>query len=127
MRNYWTSDYAANKSHDGLVYQFADGSMVEISLADYLQEKPGGTEQDFIELKALSDEMYHEQDLEEARYGRRTRTLKGVENLERYASTSPDAELIKKQEGEQALKAARRLLASGNLTEVQKRRFFLHF
>lgn len=80
-----------------------------------------------MELKTLSDEIYHEQDLEEARYGKHARTLESVENSERYASAPPDAELIKKQEGEQALKAARWLLAGGNLTEVQKRRFFLHF
>lgn len=127
MRNYWTSDYAVNKGRGGLVYQFADGSEVEISLADYLQDNPEKTEQDFMELKTLSDEIYHNQDLEEARYGRRARTLESVENSERYASASPDVELIHKQEAGQALKAAKRLMAGGNLTEVQRRRFILHF
>lgn len=44
MRKYWTSDYAVNKGREGIVYQFADGSETEISLAEYLQVNPDKTE-----------------------------------------------------------------------------------
>lgn len=69
MRKYWTSDYAVNKDREGIVYQFADGSEIEISLMEYLQVNPDKTEQDFMELKALSDDIYYEQALEDTRYG----------------------------------------------------------
>jgi DNA-directed RNA polymerase specialized sigma24 family protein len=36
-------------------------------------------------------------------------------------------ELIHKKDTEKAIKAARQLLDSGGLTEVQRRRFLLHF
>ena len=58
MKNYKNSDYALNKYSEGIVYQFTD-SMVEVTLADYLRENPEKTEADFMELKALSDAIYH--------------------------------------------------------------------
>lgn len=127
MRNYWTSDYAVNKDRKGIVYQFADGAEIEISLAEYLQTNPDKTEQDFIELKALSDKIYHEQALEDTRYGKRRQSLGRLEGSEQFASQSPDTLLLHNSEKEQALKAARKLLESGQLTEVQRRRFILHF
>ena len=42
MKNYKDSDYALNKFSKGIVYR-----------------NPGRTAQDFIELKVLSDEIYH--------------------------------------------------------------------
>ena len=60
MKNYKDSDYALNKFSEGIVYKFAD-RIVEITLEDYLAENPGRTAQDFLELKALSDEIYHQQ------------------------------------------------------------------
>lgn len=127
MKNYKDTDYALNKYSEGIVYQFADGIKAVVTLADYLRENPGKTETDFMELKALSDAIYHEQDVEEARYVRRAGTLECMENSERYASAPLDVELISRHETDEALKAATRLLASGNLTEVQRRRFMLHF
>ena len=43
MRKYWTSDYAVNKDREGIVYQFADGKELEISLTEYLRDNPGKT------------------------------------------------------------------------------------
>lgn len=126
MRNYKDSDYALNKYSEGIVYKFADG-VQEITLADYLRDNPGKTAADFARLKALSDEIYHEQDLEDTRYGKRAKTLESVENSEQYASASPDMDLIHKIDMGQAAKAAGKLLNSGDLTDVQKRRFILHF
>ena len=126
MRNYKDSDFALNKYSEGIVYRFADG-IVEVTLADYLRDNPNQTEADFAKLKALSDEMFHEQDLGDTRYGKRTRSLEFIENTEQYAAASPDTELIHRQDAGQALKAAHQLLESGKLTEVQKRRFILHY
>lgn len=127
MRKYWTSDYAVNKGREGIVYQFADGSETEISLAEYLQVNPDKTESDFMELKALSDGIYYEQALEDTRYGKQKQSLGKLEDSEQFATPSVDALLIHNSEKGQALKAAKRLLESGELTEVQRRRFILHF
>ena len=126
MKNYKNSDYALNKYSEGIVYQFTD-SMVEVTLADYLRENPEKTEADFMELKALSDAIYHEQDLEDNRYGKRVRTLESAEGQGQYAAVSPERELIHQSDLEQAAKAARMLFTGGYLTEVQKQRFILHF
>lgn len=127
MRKYWTSDYAVNKDREGIVYQFADGSEIEISLTEYLQVNPDKTEQDFMELKALSDDIYYEQALEDTRYGKRKQSLGKLEDSEQFATPEVDTLLIHNSDKGQALKAARLLLESGDLTEVQRRRFIRHF
>lgn len=126
MRNYQESDYALNKYSEGIVYKFADG-IVEVTLADYLRDNPDRTAEDFAKLKAVSDELYHEQDLDETAYGKRARKLEWLTESEEYATPSVDITLIHNSDKGQALKAAKRLLESGKLTEVQRRRFLLHY
>lgn len=126
MKNYTDSDYALNKYSEGIVYKFADG-VEEITLEDYLRENPGRTAEDFAKLKALSDEIYHEQVVQTNRTSRLDVTMNGLEESEQLAAVSLDTELIHRQDGGNALKAARQLLDSSELTEVQRRRFILHF
>lgn len=126
MKNYKESDYALNKFSEGIVYRFAD-RIVEITLKDYLAENPDKTIEDFLELKALSDEIYHQQVIDENRTSRLDVSINGMEETEVFATASLDVELIHKKDTEKAIKAARQLLDSGGLTEVQRRRFLLHF
>lgn len=126
MRNYQESDYALNKLSPNIVYRFTDGT-VAVTLEDYLSSNPGKTEQDFAELKALSDEMYYTQDRDDTRYGKRKRTVNEVLETERFSSPAPDVELIEKGDKKSAMVAAEQLLDSGDLTKVQRRRFILHF
>lgn len=126
MKNYTDSDYALNKYSEGIVYKFADG-VEEITLEDYLRENPGRTAEDFAELKSLSDEIYHEQVVQTNRTSRLDVTMNGLEESEQLATVSLDTELIHKQESRNALQAARQLLDSSELTEIQRRRFILHF
>lgn len=126
MKNYKDSDYALNKFSEGIVYRFAD-RIVEITLEDYLAENPGKTAEDFLELKALSDEIYHQQVTDENRTSRLDVTINGLEETEQLSTEAPDIALIHKIDEGQALKAAKRLLESGKLTAVQRRRFILHF
>lgn len=127
MRKYWTSDYAVNKDREGIVYQFADGKEVEISLAEYLQTNPGRTEQDFMELKSLSDGIYYEQALGDTQYGKKKQSLGKLEDSEKFATPAIDTLLIHNQDKEQVLKAVKLLLEGKKLTEVQHRRFINHF
>ena len=79
MKNYRKSDYALNKFSEGIVYQFSDGTL-EISMADYLRDNPGKTEADFLELKAISDEIYLEQIRLETAQGNKTVSMTGLED-----------------------------------------------
>jgi DNA-directed RNA polymerase specialized sigma24 family protein len=126
MKNYRDSDYALNKFSQGIVYRFAD-RIVEVTLEDYLTENSGKTEQDFMELKALSDEIYHQQVINENRTSRLDVSINGLEETEQLATAPLDTELIHRKDMETATEAAKRLLDSGDLTEVQRRRFILHF
>lgn len=126
MKNYKDSDYALNKFSEGIVYKFSD-RIVEITLEDYLTENPGKTEQDFRELKTLSDEIYHQQVMHENRTSRLDVPINGLEDSEQLSSPPPDTVLIHKAEENKAMKAARQLLDSGQLTETQRRRFIQHF
>lgn len=126
MKNYKESDYALNKFSEGIVYKFAD-RIVEVTLEDYLAENPGRTAEDFLELKALSDEIYHEQVMQENRTSRLDVSLNGLEETEALATPPLDTELIHKSESKRAMTAAKKLLDSGALTDIQRRRFILHF
>ena len=126
MRKYQNSDYAVNRYREGIVYRFADEE-IEITLEDYLRDNKDKTEQDFLSLKAISDEIYYKQDREETRYYKRRSSFDSLVESEQMASPSPYILLFRKFDEENALKATAQLLQSGKLTEIQKRRFTLHF
>lgn len=125
-KNYRNSDYALNKYSDGIVYRFAD-RIIEVTLVDYLTENPDKTEQDFLELKALSDEIYHQQVVDENRTCRLDVTLNDWADSEQLATLSLETEVIECEDQQFASKALRYALQSGVLTEVQLRKFTLYF
>ena len=140
MRDYRKSDYAINKYSPNIVYRFHD-EIVEVSLEDYLKENPDKTAQDFTKLKALSDEIYYEQDRAESAQTRKDVSIHGLEEMD-CCSTRPLEEELEELAAEvqnrrpaavgadtdrrYARIALERLFAAGVLTEVQKRRFRLH-
>lgn len=129
LRDYRKSDYAINKYSPNIVYRFHD-EIIEVALEDYLKENPDKTEQDFAELKALSDEIYYEQDRAESAQTRKDVSLHGLEEMD-CCSTRPLEEELEElaaevQNRRYARIALERLFAAGVLTEVQKRRFRLH-
>lgn len=127
MRNFNKSDYALNKYSEGIVYQFVDGHTEVITLEDFLASNQSKTAEDFEKLKALSDEVYYKQDLEETRHGKRRRSLDLMTEQEHPTMVSIDTELIHKADKQDAMKATELLLNNDYLTEVQQRRFILHF
>ncbi len=100
---------------------------MEITREDYLRDNPDKTEEDFAKLKALSDEIYYQKDRQEYRVSHLDVSISGMEDTLVASALSVDAELIQKAEEKKALEAAIRLLESEKLTDVQKRRFCLHF
>lgn len=129
MKNYQKSDYAINKNSPNIVYRFYN-EIIEITLEDYLKENPDKTEHDFAELKALSDQIYYEQDRAESAQTRKDISIHGLEETELCSTRSLDEELEEQiadiQTRKYAWKALRQLFTEGILTEVQKRRFLLY-
>lgn len=116
MKNYRESDYALNKYSRGIVYKFADG-VVEVTLEDYLRENPGKTEADFLELKALSDEMYLDQVRMETAQGKKLVSLHGLEETDACATRPLDEEYMEDEEKRRVMQAADKLFREGRLTE----------
>jgi DNA-directed RNA polymerase specialized sigma subunit len=127
MKNYMNSDYAVNKNARGIIYRFAD-IIVEITLEIYLRENPDKTENDFVELKTLSDSIYLEQDREEYRQTYRNVSIHGLDETEICSVPSPEDEVIERQQEAMKQKHQRRLAkqALTTLTEVQHRRYLLY-
>lgn len=126
MKSYRNTDYALNKYSKGIVYKFADG-IVETTLEDYLCENPENTEEGFVKLKALSDEIYYEQDRHYVRTTRLDISVHCMKCEENILVSSFFSGMEEEDEKEKALAAAKKLLDSGKLTEIQKRRFYLYF
>jgi len=128
MHEFKKSNFAANKYKEGIVYHFVDGSTVEITLTDYLSDNPDKNERDFIELKELSDQIYYEQVLEENRYQRRKTSLGKIEGKELFSTPSLYIQYEQRENIKRISETAAALvLDEKELTEVQRRRFVLHF
>lgn len=123
------NDYAANKYSPNIVYRFND-EIIEISLEDYLEENPDRTEQDFLKLKALSDEIYYEQDRAENTQTRKNISIQGMEEMNCCATRSLEDEWeefeVERQNYRYAKLALGQLFTTNILTETQKRRFRLN-
>lgn len=129
MWNYRKNDYAANKYSPNIVYRFND-EIIEISLEDYLEENPDRTEQDFLKLKALSDEIYYEQDRAENTQTRKNISIQGMEEMNCCATRSLEDEWeefeVERQNYRYTKLALGQLFTTNILTETQKRRFRLN-
>ena len=126
MKNYRKSDYALNKFSKGIVYQFSDGTL-EISLADFLRDNPGMTEEDFRALKAESDKIYLKQVRLETAQGNKTVSMTGLEETTAHPAPSLDDSYIRADENRRVKLAVGKLFRCGKLTVKQKERFVRHF
>ncbi len=67
-KNYRKSNYGMNKYSKGIVYKYADESITEIRFEDISATDQTFTEEAFKELKAISNELYHEEDVSDMHY-----------------------------------------------------------
>ena len=125
MKNYRDSDYAVNKFSKGIVYRF-DDETIEISLEDYLRENPDKTEEDFLRLKAISDEIFLEEIRLETAQGRKMVSINDLENNLACAISPVDEQYIQQEKREQDKRKMDKLFRAAGLTEKQKRRLYLH-
>ena len=126
MGKYNESIYALNKFSENIVYKFADG-IHEVTLEDYLKTNPDKSEDDFKALKAMSDELFYEEDRADSRYGKKKLSIEYMKETDMVQTKAIDEELIYKHDGQAALRSAYYLLEGKELTEIQKRRFILHY
>lgn len=127
MKNYRKSDYAINRYSKSIIYSFSDSTTNEITCEIYLAQNPQMTVEDFNELKALSDEMYKEDDRAEYRQTYKNVSLHSVSETVSITSIPTDQEELKMQNKKQAMRAATELIKSNELTNIQKKRFLLYF
>ncbi len=84
MSDYRKSFYVLNKFSESIIYQFND-EIKEITLEDYLKDNPTHTKGDFIKFKMISDELYHSEDLADARYRKRKLSIHTI-NEDQFSS-----------------------------------------
>lgn len=126
MAKYYHTDYALNKKSDSILYHMADGTVVEITKEDYLKASPDLTEEDFKAFKEVSDEMFKdEKNLE--RTQERTKSKEKKKHRSTPTPLSQEEQLIDSEEKQHIREVANKLLASGKLSEKQKRRFVEHY
>lgn len=108
-----------------MVYRFADQT-VTVRPSDFLADNPDKSEWDFRELKELSDAIYLEQDRAENAQNKRNLSFNDQKLRHNFVSKPLDEEYIESQDRQYELTALSRLMESGVLTDVQKRRLLLH-
>ena len=129
MKNFTKTDYASNRNSEGIVYRFANQTVV-VTLDDYLRENPDKTAADFVALKALSDEDYYETDRRDYRQTWKNTPLDKLfeEETAILATSSLEDDFIECEE-QKALSAKQKAIASNaldKLTDVQRRRYLMY-
>ena len=119
----------ASRHSEPIVYCFADGTIQSITMQDYLSAHPEHTEQDFAQIKAVSDSLQRMHDASDRKHNR----CRIEEDFDFAAAfiASGDIELcdrlIRAEQRSVAWNAAARLLQAGRLTIAQRRRFIAYF
>lgn len=119
----------ASRHSEPIVYCFADGTIQSITMQDYLSAHPEHTEQDFAQIKAVSDSLQRMHDANDRKHNR----YRIEEDFDFAAAfiASGDIELcdrlIRAEQRSVAWNAAARLLQAGRLTIAQRRRFIAYF
>jgi hypothetical protein len=108
------------------VYRFADGTTAEYAIEDYFAENPGKTEQDFKELKKISDAIYEVQDDEWNASTKKNWSMSGMEDTLDSNELTIEEEYIERIDRDTAIEAFNQFIESDSLTKIQKRRFKLY-
>jgi len=107
------------------VNQFATG-LVEITLEDYIRENPNKTEEDFLALKAISDEIYAHQERAQHSTTYRDVPLEGCREVSVPSAEEAASHAQTLRELEKIQTQLENFLNSGLLTDIQRRRFQLY-
>lgn len=125
-KNYKKSNYALNKHKEGIVYQNADGSTLEITFEKISATDPSFTREDFKKIKEFSDNFYHEEaKADNLQYYYVKGTYDNFEDSCWLQTECLEDELFK-QADEKDFTDKINTAISTLLTETQKRRLLLH-
>lgn len=123
--NYRKSNYGINKNRKGIVYQYADGSTLEITLEKISATDPTFTQEDFDQLKKFSDDLYHKEEKSDCLYGKWVKTaLDDNKDSDWLATETLEDEIFEKQNEKEIFDKVYDVIYN-TLTETQKRRLML--
>ncbi len=131
-KNYTKEHYAINKYRKGIVYRGVDGNY-EITMEGFLQENPNMTEADFDYWKALSDELYKEEDRKSNEITRMNVSIGDIEETQLVSVESAETEFVRSISEEDIFKmeimSAQLILriAREELSDIQLRRFLSYY
>ena len=131
-KNYTKDHYAINKYRKGIVYRGVDGNY-EITMEGFLQENPNMTEADFDYWKALSDELYKEEDRKSNEITRMNVSIGDIEETQLVSVESAETEFVRSISEEDIFKmeimSAQLILriAREELSDIQLRRFLSYY
>ena len=96
-KDFYKSNYGINKNSKGIVYRYADGSVLEITFEKIAAGNPSFTKEDFDKIKELSDKFYHEEAKADCNYHHHvTGSYDNVEDSVWLATESLEDELMKR-------------------------------
>ena len=122
---YYKSNYALNRNKKAIVYENADGTILEITFEKIAAGNPSFTEADFEKLKEFSDQLYLDEQRSDVTYNKHVKgSFDEMEDSSWLATESFENELLDKLEDD-SLEAIVRKYIDENFTEVQRRRFLM--
>ena len=125
-KDFYKSNYGINKNSKGIVYRYADGSVLEITFEKIAAGNPSFTKEDFDKIKELSDKFYHEEAKADCNYHHHvTGSYDNVEDSVWLAPESLEDELMKRADEAEFSNKIRDAIAT-MLTATEKRRFLLY-
>ena len=126
MKDYNKSFYALNKKSRGIVYQNADGSILEVTFEKISDENPDFTKEDFEKLKELSDGLYHQEANDDYKYHYHiTGTYDVIEDSAWLATESLEDEIDRKTAEKNFTEKLQEAIDT-LLTPIQKKRLYMN-
>lgn len=129
MPSYNKSDFAFNRNSTSILYLLPNGKIREITKEFFLKEVPNSSEEQWLVLKNESDNMFEQEMKNDTKQTqiiqKQSRQLKHDVLLQQPMNF--DEMLIIGEELEHIRLVTTEFLTGTLLTEVQKRRFFLHY
>ena len=123
---FYKSSYALNRNKKAIVYENADGTILEITFEKIAAGNPNFTEEDFEKLKEFSDQMYLEEQRSDVTYHRHIKVaIDEIADSVCFATDSFEAELLDKLSDDSLGKQIRAIMDK-KLTDVQRRRFLMY-
>ena len=126
-KDFYKSNYGINKHSKGIVYKYADGSILEITFEKIAAGNPSFTKDDFDKIKDFSDKLYHEEAKNDCNYHHHIiSNLDDNTNSKCISIMSFEDELMEQYDKNLVTSKLQEAI-NNTLTPVQKRRIIMYF